>query len=269
MKRIKVRRQLVEGKETNTANVRAKNQKRNTGQEEIDLVELLLMLRRYIVLIVACFAVGMFLAGGYTYRYVTPLYQATAKLYMVSASSESLINLSDLSMGTSLSSDYEELLVMRPVLLAVIEDLGLEDKYSYNAIKGMVSVSSTGSTRILSITATSPDPQEAADIANCLAEKACDFVPEIMETASPNIAENAVKPAGKSSPNITKNAIQGGVCAAAACIAILVIIFLLDDTLKDAEDVESFLGAMPLTVIPEGHIGKVYGRKNSKAKSST
>jgi capsular polysaccharide biosynthesis protein len=259
----------VEGKETNVTSVRAQDPKRNFAQEEIDLIGLLQMLRKYILLIAACFAIGMFLVGGYTSRYVTPLYKATAKLYMVSASNDSLINLSDLSMGNALSADYKELLGMRPVLLAVIEELGLEDKYSYGALKGMISVGTTDSTRILSITATSTDPQEAADIANCLAEKACDFVPEIMETASPNIAERAVKPSGKSSPNVTRSAIRGGMCAAALCIAILTIIFLLDDTLKDAEDVEQFIGIMPLTVIPEGHINKIYGKKNNKAKSST
>jgi len=37
-------------------------------------------------------------------------------------------------------------------------------------------------------------------------------------------------------------------------LAILTAMYLMDDTLKTAEDVEKHFGIMPLTVIPEGKI---------------
>jgi capsular polysaccharide biosynthesis protein len=238
-------------------------------EDEIDLLELLQVFRQHIVMILACFAVGLILAGGFTYFFITPQYQAKAKLYMVSASSDSIVNLTDLNLGTSLSSDYAELLVTRPVILSVIAELGLEDKYDYDALCNMLSISTIGDTRILQITVTSTDPEEAKDIANCLAEKGIEYLPEVMETSEPNMAEEAIVPVHKSSPSITKNAIMGGLVAAILCMAVLVVLFLLDDTLKDADDVEKFLGTMPLSVIPEGYMGGSDEKTKSRFKKKT
>jgi capsular polysaccharide biosynthesis protein len=236
--------------------VHIKAQGRNHGQNEIDLIELLLVFRRHLLLVIVCFAIGLAAAGSYSYYCITPLYRATAKLYMVSASSDSLINLSDLSLGSTLSADYQELLKTRPVILAVIEDLGLEESYSYETMCDMISISTGDSSRILKIMVTSADPQMAEQIANCLAEKAAEYLPEVMETSAPNIAESAIVPTAKISPNNTGNALKGGLLGAILCMGILTIIYLLDDTLKDAEDVENYFGVMPLAVIPEGHMGK-------------
>jgi capsular polysaccharide biosynthesis protein len=169
-------------------------------------------------------------------------------------------------MGTNLSLDYQELLKTRPVILSVIEDLGLEGTYSYGSLSGMISISTGSSSRILKIIVTSADPQLAEQIANCLAEKAVDYLPEVMETTAPNIAERAIVPTAKISPNNTENALKGGMLGALLCMGILVIIFLLDDTLKDAEDVERYFGVMPLTVVPEGHMGKSQSRKKKTNK---
>jgi capsular polysaccharide biosynthesis protein len=185
---------------------------------------------------------------------------------MVSASSDSIVNLSDLNLGTSLSSDYEELLKTRPVILAVIKELGLEDTYDYDALCSMISISTIDGTRILKIVVTSTDPEEAEQIANCLAEKGIEYLPEVMETSEPNMAEQAIVPTRKSSPSITKNAIMGGMLAAVLYMAVLVVLFLLDDTIKDAEDVEKFLGMMPMSVIPEGYMGETGGKKKNRRK---
>jgi capsular polysaccharide biosynthesis protein len=256
-----------EPKEPKTAKVHIQEPRRNNGQNEIDLLKLLMVFRRHLLLIIFCFAIGLAAAGSFSYYCITPLYQATAKLYMVSASNDSIINLSDLNVGTTLSEDYQELLKTRPVILSVIETLGLEDTYSYEGMCNMISISTGSSSRILRIIVTSADPQLAEQIANCLAEKAVEYLPEVMETSAPNIAEKAIVPTAKTSPNNTMNALKGGLLGAILCMGILVIIYLLDDTLKDAEDVESYFGVMPLTVIPEGYMGKSEKKKKGKKGS--
>lgn len=44
---------------------------------------------------------------------------------------------------------------------------------------------------------------------------------------------------------------MGGILALVAAVGILTVLFLMDDTVKTAEDVEKLIGAMPLTSIPE------------------
>ncbi len=207
---------------------------------------------------------GAVVAGLYTYFLVTPKFSATSKLYMVSNSSDTIVDLTDFNIGNSLSADYEELLKVRPVLEEVIEEEGLE--YTYEQLKSMVSISTKSNTRILYITVTSPSPSEAMVVANALADKAVEEIPVLMDTAQPNIAERAIVPTTKSSPSMSRNTIMGGLVGAVIVAAILTIIFLMDDTMTTAEDVQKQLGFMPLTVIPEGDIQDRYNTEESTGK---
>lgn len=130
----------------------------------IDLVEVFYLLWGHILQIIACFLVGAILAFGFTYFVVTPTYQASASIYVVSASNDSIVNLTDLQVGSQLTADYQELMLSRPLLQDVIRNLELE--VDYKAIAQQISITNTNDTRILKITVTDTDPQQAADIAN-------------------------------------------------------------------------------------------------------
>ena len=73
-------------------------------EEEIDLVEVFYLLWGHILQIIACFLVGALLAFGFTYFFVTPMYQASASIYIVSASNNSIVNLTDLQIGSQLTA---------------------------------------------------------------------------------------------------------------------------------------------------------------------
>lgn len=227
-------------------------QLQTNDEMEIDLLELFYYLKAKIVWLTIAFVVGALAAGGITYFFITPKYTATSKVYMVSASSDSIVNLQDLNIGTSLSDDYVELLKIRPIYEEIIEDLELE--YDYEELLKMVSIGAVNKTRLLAITVESTSPQEARDIANAIADKAVSYVPEVMETATPNIAETAIIPKRKSSPSLAKNTLIGALLALVLIGGIFVVAYLMDDTFKSAEDVEKTFGVMPLTIIPEGNL---------------
>lgn len=222
-------------------------------ETEIDLLELLYYFRSKLGFIIAGLFVGGILAGVITYFFITPKYTAKAKLYMVSPSNGSVVDISDLNIGTSISADYEELVRTRPLVENVIRNLKLE--YTFEELLGMLSVSTISNTRILVIEVTSESPEEARNITNKLAEEAVTRLPSLMDTPEPHIAEDAILPEKKSSPSYSKNIMLGGFGVTAMVLAFFTILFVTDDTLKTAEDVEKFLGLMPLTVIPEGNIG--------------
>ena len=75
-----------------------------------------------------------------------------------------------------------------------------------------------------------------------------------MDAPKPNIAEYAIVPQHKSSPSLTKNTMIGALLLMLLVMAVLTVTYLMDDTVKTAEDVEKYFGFMPLTVIPEGKI---------------
>ena len=224
----------------------------NEEETEIDLLELFYYLKAKLVWLISFFVIGAVIAGLITYFLITPKYTATSKLYMVSASSDSIVNLSDLNLGTSLTDDYVELLKIRPIFEEIIKELDLD--YTYDELLSMTSIASLNKTRLLGITVESTDPVEARDIANALANKAVSYVPEVMETATPNIAELAITPKFKSSPSLPKNTIIGALLGLVLAAGVCTVRFLMDDTLKSAEDVEKTFGVMPLTIIPEGNL---------------
>jgi len=227
---------------------------RNNNEEEIeiDLIELMLHFRSRLLWIVTGFLVCAIAAGLCTRFLITPKYTATAKMYMVSAGSQSVVNLADLDIGRSLSSDYVELMKTRPIVEGVIQEQHLT--YSYSELVSMLDISVINDTRIIQLNATSTDKREAMNIANALAEKAVSELPKLMETPEPHIAEYAIVPVNRSSPNLTKIVMIGGLIGLLIMLALFTIEFLLDDTYKTAEDIQKDFGVMPLTVIPEGKI---------------
>lgn len=224
-------------------------------ETEIDLLEIYYLLRAKLGWLVLAFIVGGVIAATLTIFLVTPMYTATAKIYMVSASSESVLNLSDLNIGTSLSQDYEELIKIRPVFNEVIANLDLD--MEYEDLLEKVSISTIGDTRLIAVSVEDADPKEAQRIVNELADTAITYIPAVMETSKPNIAEYAVVPKQPTSPNVAKNTVLGALVFMIALAAVFIGRMLMDDSLKTAEDVEKAFGIMPFTVIPEGDLKEI------------
>lgn len=222
-------------------------------EDTIDLVDLFYLLWEHILQIIACLAVGGVVAFLGTRFLITPQYQATAKMYIVSASNNSVVNLSDLQVGSQLTADYQELMFNRPMLEDVVESLALD--VTYKQLAQMVSISNPSSTRILCITVTHPDPRLAADIANEIANQAIVYLPRIMECEKPNISEEAVCPTQKSSPSYSRNTLLGAMLAAIVYCGILVLQYMMNDSFVTSEDVSRYFGVQPLAVIPEGDFG--------------
>ena len=82
-------------------------EKQYDDEMEIDLLELFGHYLDNIKWIILGFLVGAILAGLITQFAITPKYTATSKMYMVSSSSQSVVDLTDLNIGQSISSTKE------------------------------------------------------------------------------------------------------------------------------------------------------------------
>lgn len=230
----------------------------NSEETEIDLLEIFYLLRAKLVWLILAFVIGGVIAGSITHFLITPKYTATAKMYMISASSGSVLDLSDFNIGTSLSQDYTELIKIRPVFNEVIDNLNLD--MEYEDLLKKVSISVVGDSRLLAVSVEDNDPKLAQSMVNELVDTAVTYIPKVMnasENAQPTIAEYAVVPDEPSSPKLAKNIILGAVVAMLLVAVIFVVRMLMDDSLNTAEDVEKEFGIMPFTVIPEGDIEEI------------
>lgn len=221
----------------------------NSDEMEIDLVDLSLMLLDRVHYIIFFLLLGAVLLNAYAYFFIAPKYESTARMYIVSASDDSVVDLTDLNIGTSLTADYEELIMSYPVLDQVIEKTGLD--VDSTELSKMISITNPTDTRILNVTVTSEDPELSRDIANTVVAVAIDYLPKTMGTEEPNIAQEARAALRKSSPSLFRFTLIGALLGALLYCGFVIVRYMLDDTVHTAEDIEKYFGIVPLTSIPD------------------
>lgn len=221
-------------------------------EDEVNLGRIFSMLLEHIQYIVLCFLVGALLFNAYAFFMQHPTYQSTAKLYAVSASDDAVVNFADLNIGQALTKDYEELIYSYPVMEEVIDKLNLD--MTSDDLASMITIENPEDTRVLRITTTSSNARLSQKITNTLVESLRSYLPRVMSTTKPNIVQRGKIEPKKVGPSYIKFLLLGGFLFAGLYCVILIIRFLLDDTLKTAEDIENEFGFAPLTVIPENDI---------------
>ena len=211
----------------------------------IDWTSLLLRLVGKIHWIALSAVLGGMLAWlGVTF-FVTPVYQATSKLYI--AGSEDAISMSDIQLGSVLAVDYQEVFKIVDIHETVLRRLGLG--YSPAQIAKMVSVSNPSGSHLLYINAKSSDPQEAKRIADAYAEVVQEYIVDRMELRKPQILETAQTPSAPVSPDKTGIALKSAFGCALAAAAVVVLLFLLDNKIRTSEDVEKATGLATLGML--------------------
>ena len=216
-------------------------------EDTIDLLELALGLLEHWKLIAVTAVTGAVLMALYTFFLVTPMYKATATIYVVSRN-DSVLNFSDLQVGSELTSDYIKVFEMWEVHEKVISNLDLD--YTYTDMASMLSVTNTSDTRMLDITVTNPDPEEAAAIANEYADVGAKYISEKMKTDEPTLMSSARVPENPFSPNKAKNILLGFVVGFVLACGVVVVRILLDDIYKTAEDIRKYAGLVVLASVP-------------------
>ena len=215
----------------------------------IDLIDLAWALLDKIHYIVLCFLIGAVIMNAYSYFLVRPTYKSTAKMYVVSASKNSVVDLDALNIGTSLTADYEQLMLSYPVLEQVINKLNLD--MDSDTLAKMITLENPTDTRILNINVVSTDPKSARDIANTLMDVSVDYLPKTMSTNAPNVAQKAKLADHKDGPSYTKYTMIGALAGAFLYCMYLVVKYLMDDTIHTADDMEKYFDIVPLAVIPD------------------
>lgn len=248
-----------------TAGAGTAAKKQQEDDQEIDLVALFYRLLEKIHWILLAGLAAAVIAGVLVYKVITPMYQATSKIYIVG--SDTTISLSDLQIGSNLAADYQE--VFKNWHVHELVDKRLNLNYSYTELSKMISVSNPANTHVLYVSAKSPDPQEAKMIADAYAQVAREFIATKMDMREPNIFEEAMLPSKPVSPQKIRDIIIGFLIGALIAAAVVTIRFLSDDRILTSEDVAKVGNLTTLGMIPLQEIGEEDGadRKGRKKRS--
>lgn len=231
---------------------------------EIDLQDLFGLLLHHIWIIL----LSTIIAGGIgfvlSFFVITPKYESTTSIYISNKQENNLMTYSDAQLATQLTKDYEELIVGRFVLEQVIEQFDLEDEYE--DFKENVTVANTTDTRIINITVKDTNPERARRLADSIRDIASKHIKSVTDVEAVNVADEANLPVEPSEPSVPKWTLIGALLGMVLCAGILILRYLLDDTIKSSDDIEKYLGLSTLALIPNAENETKKKGKPSKKK---
>ena len=233
--------------------------------------------RAWLVALVTVLCGAIAVAG--TFFFITPQYQASAMFYVnnnhrLPGDNATSMSSGDLSTSRSLVDSYMVILNTKETILDVIAYLNETDyattDLSYEIIKDMITAEAVNETEIFKVTITSPDPQEATQIANAIVAVLPERISTIIDGTSAKVVETAAVPAGPSSPSYPKNAVIGAFLGFILVVAFIVLREIFDITIRSEEDIIQcckypILAAVPdMTALSKGGSYYDMGKKKKK-----
>ena len=238
--------------------------------EELDLKEIFSIFwnrRLEIILITLIFiALGII----YSYFFITPEYKASTTLVLVQSSAtveqngNGTITQTDLTLNSKLVSTYSELMKSKSVLRQVVENLNIEE-ISEEKIRNNIFVESVKDTEVIQITVKNEEPNRAALIANEIAKVFSEKVVEIYNISNIYVLDRAEPNEIPSNINHIKDVIIFAFIGLVISIGYVLIINMLDTTIKTEQDIENATGLLVLISIPnyEAELNKNKGGRRA------
>lgn len=143
------------------------------------------------------------------------------------------------------TNDVATLLKSDRVVLETAKALGLEDLKGYTT-----SITSSTTSRVLTLEVTGTDPQCTADVANKMAEEVSGVARDVMNVDSVNVVDSAKVPTSPSGPKRPLYIAVGFLAGLFAAVAIVVIADMLNTKVRGEEDLEELLGVPVIGRIP-------------------
>lgn len=219
--------------------------------EEISLLELFHILRKWLALIIILTILGVSVSGIVSYFVLEPEYQTFTTLMVGKPKdylAENKIEYNDLILNQKLVSTYGEIVKSRLVTDKVIENLGLD--MSYDGFRNKVSVNLVKDTEIIKIQVVDKSPMLATKIANETAKVFMDGVKTIMKVENVQVIDIAQVPLKPIKPRPILNMAIAGILGLMAGVFIGFLIEFLDNSIKTPEDVEMYLELPVIGAIP-------------------
>ena len=204
--------------------------------------------------------------GGYVnYVVIHEKYTATSTFYVLSKTSEdgsqsqgTGADYTDVRLSDLLVADYNELVKSRRVKEQVAANVGIENLKGYT-----IKVETGEETRVIKLSVTCEKPEMAARVADEMVSVFSETVEEILNVENVNVVDKAQIPTSPSSPAKFRNTLFSAVAGAAVAAGLIVVVELLDNTIRTADEIEETFGIPVLA-----QIGRMRGTSDYEKKST-
>lgn len=213
--------------------------------EEINLIEVFSYFKSKLVAILIVIGVILVVGNVYSIFFKTPMYQSNTTVLLVN---EGTNNTSEVQLNKNLVSTYTEIIKSRRVLKQVVENLKLD--YSVSELSNMITVEAVGDTQLIRITVKNSSNEEAALIADKIAEVFTVETKKLYHLENVSVVDTAVVNDSAYNINIIKDNIIYLGLGIVLTFGIVFVMYYFDTTIKSSEVVEDKLGLNVIGIIP-------------------
>ena len=232
--------------------------------EQLNIINIIdMLLRRWVIVFLTTILVGVF-SFVYSEVFIDPVYSSTASLYVNSERQKANDDISQGAINSSrqLVMTYAEILQARTFLTTISDEL--DNKYTVNEIRGMITMDALNETEILSITVKGNDADDVYKITKNIVKYAPDELIRVVEAGSVKVLDDASETKTPISPNIRRNTFIGVFIGLVLGAFIVIILELFDTRIKSGDEIsqrykEPLLGEIPSLSTSHGTAAYGYG----------
>lgn len=226
--------------------------------EELDLKELFSIFWNKKVEIGLITLIFLVVGIIYSFAFVTPKYQSTTTLLLATLNNEGqqsnnkdTITQTDLTLNTNLVSTYSDLIKREIVLNEVLDNLNIRN-INEEQLKNNIKVSSVSDTQLIEISVTNENASYACDIANEIAKVFTEKVAkEIYHINNVHVIDVAKVEKEPCNVNHLKDIFIFAFIGIVIAVIKILVMNMLDNTIKTEQDVEKATGLLVLAQVPE------------------
>lgn len=238
---------------------------------ELDIQTIFAILLRKIKWIILFAVVGGLLFGLYAHFFIPETYRSECEMYIsnykdiATTKSEGM---SSASLNASQTLVNEYIVVIRnDMMMSKVSQELQKHGYSLSAgtLRGMLSLSEVNETAMLRVSAVTTDPDLSKAICQSVMDVAPDELTDIMPLST--IRPMAPPKTGyRVGPNVTRNVIIGAAIGLLVTCGLVIVLYMLDDTVKGERDLKRRMDVVVLGEVPSFQNDKKGGKHHGKRK---
>ncbi|OAB47082.1 hypothetical protein PBAT_08475 [Paenibacillus antarcticus] len=236
----------------------------------MELKLLISMIRKRLWMIIVFVILCSSSVGIYTIYFTTPIYEASSTLIINKSNMDSegkpTLDMNQINSNILLINSYKVIISSATIMDKVVKSYP-ELKVSSEDLMERIKVITTQNSQIITLQIRDSNYEQAMQIVNAIGKVFKDEIPHIMKVDNISILDLAkpqldVQPV---SPKVKIYIVIAFVASLMLAIGIVLLIEYLDDTIKNEQDVERYLGLTTLGTIQK--IKKKDLRKRSRSRS--
>lgn len=228
-------------------------------EEEISLKEFYQIVKKHLLTIIIATVLGIIVSVLMMMFFITPKYNSEAQLLVNQQGevNQTTIQNNEIQANIQLINTYSDIITGHSILSQVNNNLKTD--YSIDTLSNAINVGQSSNSQAFNLTVTMETPEDAQKVLNETINVFEATIQEVYDVASILVLSPATFNPKKVSPSLTLFILIGAVIGLAISILIILIIELMDTTVKE----DDFLVQLGLI-----NLGHVYELSNKELKQS-